>query len=84
MNKLKYDAPPYLVELEEMFHGNTVDGTTAYIPGQDFYEADEDAEDDGGEDADDFGGTPMSTSSTISTGASPVKKTRSPMVRIMK
>ena len=62
----------------------TVDGTTAYIPGQDFYEADEDAKDDGGEDADDFGGTPMSTSRTISTGASPVKKTRSPMVRIMK
>ena len=84
MKKLKYGPPPYLDELEEMFHGNTVDGTTSYIPRHDFYEAYEDAEDDGEEDADDFGGTPMSTSSTISTGASPVKKTRSPMVRIMK
>jgi len=82
-----------LDELEEMFHGNTVDGTTTNIPKHDFYEIDEGAEDDGEEDADDFGGTPTSTStrnlkrssySTISTGASPVKKTRSPMVRIMK
>ena len=48
MKKLKYGPPPYLDDLEVMFHGNTVDGTTVYIPGQDFYEAEENDEDDGG------------------------------------
>jgi len=61
--------------------------------GKTFYEADENAEDDGGEDSDDFRGNPTITStrslnrsscSTTSTRASPRKKTRSPMVRIMK
>ena len=93
MKKLKYGPPQYLDDLEVMFHGNTVDGTTVYIPGQDFYEAEENDEDDGGHDADDFGGTHMSTStrslkrpscSTTNTCTSPIKKSKSPMVRIMK
>lgn len=93
LKKLKYGHPPYLDEFEEMFHGNTVDGTSVYIPGQDFYEIEENDEDNGGHDADDVGGTPMSTSthslkrpswSTTSTCTSPNKKSKSPMVRIMK
>ena len=93
MKKLKYGHPPYLDEFEEMFHGNTVDGTSVYIPGQDFYEIEENDEDNGGHDADDVGGTHMSTSthslkrpscSTTNTCTSPIKKSKSPMVRIMK
>ena len=74
-----------------MFAGNTVDGTTAFVPGQDFFEEDEPAEDGMGYDAEeDFvgSGTPTSTGSRKSkrslTCDNPVKKTKSPMVRYMR
>lgn len=95
LNKLKNGLPPpNLAELEQMFAGNTVDGTTGYVPGQDFYE-DYEMEDDEVEEDDDQEpvGTPTTTSSrkskrstgaTTSTCDSPVKKSKSPMVRYMK
>ncbi|KAF0890928.1 hypothetical protein E2562_005055 [Oryza meyeriana var. granulata] len=81
--------------LDELFRGYTVDGTTAFVSGDDY--GDNEGQDAGIEDEDDeFQATPTSTSnqgsqkgkralsSTTSTLTSPVKKSKSPMVRIVK
>ncbi|KAF0919378.1 hypothetical protein E2562_029325 [Oryza meyeriana var. granulata] len=81
--------------LDELFRGYTVDGTTAFVPGDDY--GDNEGQDAGIEDEDEeFQATPTSTSnqrsqkgkralsSTTSTLTSPVKKSKSPMVRIVK
>lgn len=69
--------------------GNTVDGTTTFVPGQDFFEEEEHVEDAWGDDASEDIATPMSTDtrktkrslgSTTSTCDSPMKKSKSPML----
>ncbi|CAL4917899.1 unnamed protein product [Urochloa decumbens] len=95
LNKLKNGLPPpNLEELEEMFSGTTVDGSTGYVAGQDFYEDADMEQDEDGEDLEhEPVGSPTTTSSrkskrsnaaTTSTCDSPVKKSKSPMVRYMK
>jgi hypothetical protein len=82
-------------QLEEIFTGQTVDGTLVYVPGQDFFEGGEQHEGDeyalGDDASEDFMDTPTSSSSrkrsmasTTSTCDSPVKKTKSPMVKYMR
>jgi len=82
--KLKYGPPEHLHLLEQIFEKVAIDGSSAFIPGQESEERDNDNEDD------EFDGSPMSTSShkrpisNNTTATSPCKKTKSPMVRIMK
>jgi len=80
--------PPYLPQLDEMFKGNTVDGTSSYVPTTtprtEVHEVTSD--DEGGEDEDNV--TPLSlgtktASNTSTTTTSPNKKTKSPVVRVM-
>lgn len=76
-----------------MFHGTTVDGSSSYIPGQEDLDADngeDEGEDLGAEDGDGFENSPMSTnnrkrgSSTRDTATSPGKKSKSPMVKVLR
>ncbi|RLN30161.1 hypothetical protein C2845_PM05G24070 [Panicum miliaceum] len=69
----------------------SVDGTTCFVPGQDFFEEDDPEGDD--KDEENLVATPTSTSyykskkslgSTTSTADGPIKKSKSPMVRYMK
>ena len=86
--------PANLDQLEEMFRGNTVDGSTAFVPGDDYGEEQEGAEDAWPEEADeDNVPTPRSSSSQkskrslgslTSTCDILVKKSKSPMVRYVK
>ncbi|GJN29410.1 hypothetical protein PR202_gb17636 [Eleusine coracana subsp. coracana] len=86
--KLKHGLPDYLPMLEELFEGVVVDGSTSYVAGQSSDDADEDEEAaDLFQDAQD---TPVSTgslkraSSTSTTGTSPIKKSKSPVIKMMR
>jgi len=86
--------PANLDQLEEMFRGNTMDGSTVFVPGDDYGEEQEGAEDAWPEEADeDNVPTPRSSSSQkskrslgslTSTYDSLVKKSKSRMVRYVK
>lgn len=94
--KLKNGWPDYLEDLEHMFHGVAVDGSTAYVPGQgEVLEVDneEDDEEDDGNDDSVTPATPVTPSSngslkranSICTTAKSPKKTKlkSPTLRTM-
>ncbi|RLN40809.1 hypothetical protein C2845_PM01G14200 [Panicum miliaceum] len=91
LKKVLKGPPANLDQLEEMFSGNTVEGSTAFMPGDDYGEGHEDAWAEEAEE--DYVQTPRSSSSqkskrslggTTSTCDSPVKKSKSPMVRYVK
>ncbi|BAS73828.1 Os01g0693600 [Oryza sativa Japonica Group] len=93
LKKVLKGLPANLDQLEEMFSGSTVDGSTAFAAGDDFGEAQEGAEDEWAEETEEFLQTPQSTSSqkskrsldsTTSTCSTPVKKSKSPMVKYVK
>jgi hypothetical protein len=91
--KLKYGSPGYIDEIEEMFQDIVVDGSSSYIPGQEFDEQGttevDEVEDEATQGMEDEL-NPMSTStrkrlsSTRSTASSPGKKAKTPMVKMMK
>ena len=86
-------VPTYVGYLEEMFKEIIVDGQAAVIPGSSTQHKrveEEDLGDQEGEEQeeDEFLASPMSSSSrkrpnsTVSTGTSPSKKSKSPMVKV--
>jgi hypothetical protein len=85
--KLKYGSPDYIDELEEMFQDIVVDGSSSYIPEQEFNEQGttevDEVEDEATQGMEDEL-SPMSTStrkrlsSTRSTTSSPGKKAKTP------
>ncbi|KAF8719365.1 hypothetical protein HU200_024073 [Digitaria exilis] len=89
--KLKYGPPECLEDLEVMFEGVTVDGSSSCIPGENAYDG---AFGDRGVDYEEYAekdyGSPMTTgslkrtSSSNTTVTSPRKKVKSPLVKIMK
>jgi len=96
--EVEMGPPRNLDLLEQMFSSSTIDGGGAFVPGDDYGAAQEGAEDAWPKEAEeeDFQETPRSTSSsqkssgkrsiesTTSTGESPVKKSKSPMVRYVR
>ncbi|KAG2596141.1 hypothetical protein PVAP13_5KG141200, partial [Panicum virgatum] len=98
LKKLRWGPPRNLDLLEQMFSSSTIDGGGAFVTGDDYGAAQEGAEDAWPKEAEeeDFQETPRSTSSsqkssgkrsiesTTSTGESPVKKSKSPMVRYVR
>jgi hypothetical protein len=80
--------PPYLDQLDEMFAGNTVDGSSSYVPAAGpTTQVHEVSSDDEGQDDEDTR-TPMSlgtkrTGSTSTTATSPNKKTKNTYARVM-
>ncbi|CAN6201170.1 unnamed protein product [Urochloa humidicola] len=84
--KLRHGPPENLDELEVMFQNIAVDGSSSCIPGEQMTEGYEGDNGDG-----DVGdGSPITTptakrtNSTCTTATSPRKKTKSPMVKVMK
>ncbi|KAG2658108.1 hypothetical protein PVAP13_1KG259505, partial [Panicum virgatum] len=97
--KFQFGNPEYLDMLIELYQGVAVDGSTAYFPGDEEDEGlvqpagDEDAAAGGRFSGDDgFENSPMSTSSRKrgtsscdnSTATSPCKKSKSPVVKLMR
>ncbi|CAO2148280.1 unnamed protein product [Urochloa humidicola] len=91
LKKLLYGPPANLELLEQLWRGLTVDGSTAFVPGDDYGE--NEGQDVEAADEDEFEATPRNTNSqkskrsfasTQSTLSSPVKKSKSPMVKIVK
>lgn len=92
--KLKWGPPTYFDLLEHCFHNVAVDGSTAFVPGQDEEEEfnEDDEQEDEEEEVQETEYNPMSSSghkrgssmSTKSTADSPVKKSKSPMVKVMR
>ena len=96
--EVEMGPPGNLDLLEQTFSSSTIDGGGAFVPGDDYGAAQEGAEDAWPKEAEeeDFQETPRSTSSsqkssgkrsiesTTSTGESPVKKSKSPMVRYVR
>lgn len=93
LKRLQFGPPANEDLLDELFRGITVDGSTAFVPGDDYGE--NQGHDEGAEDEEEFEATPTSRSSqrsqkgkrslsTSSTLTSPVKKSKSPMVKICK
>lgn len=92
--KLQHGAPEYLDQLEEVFKDAVVDGTTSYIPGQEETYGLDDEEEAAGEEEEqpnnwNSPGTTTSRkrgsdASMRSTASSPEKKSKSPMVHVMK
>ena len=94
--KLRWGPPEYLPELEQIFEGVAVDGSTSCVAGQsniDDHRApmEHEDEDNGFEDMEaPMEQSPMSSNSrkrasrTSTTAESPSKKSKSPMVRMMK
>ncbi|CAN6362276.1 unnamed protein product [Urochloa humidicola] len=85
--KLRFGPPENLDELEVMFQNIAVDGSSSCIPGEQMtntYEGDDSEDGDVGD------GSPVSThtgkraGSTTTTATSPKKRTKSPMVKVMK
>ncbi|CAL4982238.1 unnamed protein product [Urochloa decumbens] len=93
LKKLQFGPPANEDLLDELFRGLPVDGTTAFVPGDDYGDEEEAAR---SEEEEEFQPTPTSNSShrkqkgkrpvssTRSTLTSPVKKTKSPMVKIVR
>ena len=82
-------VPAYLDHLHGMFKGNTVDGTTSFVPvaRETIDLNDDDSDEEAGQEQEDEL-TPMSvgnkrTSSTSTTASSPSKRSKSPAVRTM-
>lgn len=78
--RLKFGPPEWLHQLEKMFANSAVDGSTACIPGEDknAHAA-----------SDDYNRSPMNigmkrTNTAENCATSPMKKVKSPMVKIMK
>jgi hypothetical protein len=88
--KIRRDGvPAYLDQLHGMFKGNTVDGSTSFVPAarETIDLNDDDSDEEAGQEQED-GLTPMSignkrTSSTSTTASSPSKRSKSPAVRSM-
>ena len=88
--KIRRDGvPAYLDQLHGMFKGNTVDGTTSFVPAarETIDLNDDDSDEEAGQEQEDEL-TPMSvgnkrTSSTSTTASSPSKRSKSPAVRAM-
>jgi len=88
--KIRRDGvPAYLDQLHGMFKGNTVDGTTSFVPAarETIDLNDDDSDEEAGHEQEDEL-TPMSvgnrrTSSTSTTASSPSKRSKSPVVRAM-
>uniref|UniRef100_A0A8R7UPM7 Myb/SANT-like domain-containing protein n=1 Tax=Triticum urartu TaxID=4572 RepID=A0A8R7UPM7_TRIUA len=95
LRKLQWGPPTNEELLDRLFRGYTVDGSTTFVPGDD-YGQNQGQDDPGAEEEEEgFQGTPTSTSnqrsqrgkrslSTSSTLTSPLKKSKSPMVKIVK
>lgn len=82
--KLRYGAPDNLTELEVTFENIAVDGSSSCIPGEQLREGEDGAEGDGGHASPVIIGSLKRNNSTISTAPSPKKKSKSPMVKVMK
>ncbi|KXG36389.2 hypothetical protein SORBI_3002G325700, partial [Sorghum bicolor] len=93
LKRLQWGPPGNEDLLDELFRGFTVDGSTAFAPGDDYGQNQE--EDAGAEEEEEFQTTPTSRSSqrnqrgkrslsTSSTLTSPVKKSKNPMVKFVK
>ncbi|RLN21960.1 hypothetical protein C2845_PM07G15110 [Panicum miliaceum] len=91
LKKLQWGPPTNEDLLDQLFRGYTVDGSTSFVPGDDYCENLEQEEEE------EFQATPTSSttqmnksnkrsfsSTTRSTCTSPVKKSKSPMVKILK
>ncbi|CAL4994125.1 unnamed protein product [Urochloa decumbens] len=85
--KLRFGPPENLNELELMFQNIAVDGSSSCIPGEQMIDT---YEGDGNDDRDVGDGSPMTThtgkraGSATTTATSPRKRTKSPMVKVMK
>jgi hypothetical protein len=96
LKKLQWGPPANLDFLEQLYGDVVVDGSSAFVPGDDFGEgADEDEGEEEAQEQEEPIVTPRSASSqrskskrsagsTTSTLNSPMKKTKSPMVRYVK
>jgi hypothetical protein len=91
LKKLRNGPPEWLDQLEVMFEQLVVDGTTSCIPGEQMGDENEEGgEHDQNEGHSSDNGTPRTNyqskrgNSTCTTATSPQKKSKSPMVRIMK
>ena len=95
LKKLQWGPPGNLELMEELLRGYSVDGSTVFVPGDDYGE--NEGQDAWAEEEEEFQATPSpmgrssstqrskrSFASTSSTLTSPVKKSKSPMVKIMK
>src|SRR4051812_46516279 len=93
LRKLQWGPPGNEELLEQLFRGYTVDGSTSFVPRDDYGQ--NQGQDLGAEEEEEFQGTPTSASNqrsqrckrssrTSSTLTSPVKKSKSPMVKIVK
>lgn len=96
--KFRFGIPEYINLLAEMYQGVTVDGLSSCIPGQQYVDPNQGGDEEeafvnkddvqGGDDP--FSISPMNIgskkrgSSTTSTGASPVKKSKRPMMHVFK
>ncbi|KAG8065682.1 hypothetical protein GUJ93_ZPchr0004g39919 [Zizania palustris] len=89
LKKLQCGPPANEDLLDQLFRGYTVDGSTTFVPGDDHYQEEE-------EQVEEDQATPtssnnqwnrknkISSSGTTSTCSSPLKKSKSPMVKIVK
>ncbi|KAG2652483.1 hypothetical protein PVAP13_1NG338600 [Panicum virgatum] len=91
LKKLQYGPPANLELLDQLWRGIIVYGSGAFVAGDDYGE--NEGQDVGAANEDEFQATPNSTrsqrskrslGSTQSTLSSPVKKNKSPMVKIVK
>ncbi|CAN6349917.1 unnamed protein product [Urochloa humidicola] len=88
--KLEFGNPEYIDLMKIMFKDVVVDGSTSYVPGQEDPEEkeEEEEEEEEKEEQEEEETTPKSSStrkrSNSSTCTSPSKKTKSPMVRVIK
>ncbi|KAL6848023.1 hypothetical protein ACP4OV_022151 [Aristida adscensionis] len=86
VKKFRSGPPPYIEQLRELFHGSCVDSTTGMTAGDDEEDAEEEGDPIAEEQARDSPVTSSSrkrTTSNCTTGTSPVKKSKSPMVKAL-
>ena len=82
--KLRYGPPDNLDELQVMFQNIAVDGSSSCIPGEQVIESDEGDEGDVGDRSPERTLPRKRCRSTSTTATSPRKRTKSPMVKVMK
>ncbi|KAL6853637.1 hypothetical protein ACP4OV_019666 [Aristida adscensionis] len=82
--KLRYGPPENLNELQVMFDNIAVDGSTSCIPGEIMRDGNEGEVDDGSPMSVKSGKRTMCEPTKSQTATSPKKRTRSPMVKVMK